>query len=465
MNQKRCITVFFLTMINLATILSIRNWPLTAEYGLASVSYLILAMIFFFIPCAMVSAELATGWPKEGGVFVWVKEALGHRWGFLAVWLLWIENVVWYPTILSFIAASIAYIFNPSLATNPFYLFFMIIGIFWLVTLANLGGMRLSSWISTVGVIAGTIIPGTLIIFLGLIWLSAGHPTELHFSWAAILPDFSTPSRLTFLTAVLLSFFGIEMSAVHAKDVINPQKNYSKAIFYSAFLIIILSVLGTLALAIILPSDKISLVSGSVEALYKFLNQWGLSWMVPFVAGLMALGALAGVSTWTAGPCRGLLAAAEKGDFPPFFHKANKHNMPVNLMATQGVIVTILAILFIFMPSVSSSFLILTILSAQLYIIMYTLLFISGIVLRYKKPDLIRSYRIPGRGNSGMWIVSSLGLVGCIFAFTVGFFSPEQLSIGNTLFFKLFLSVGIVVCCSIPLIIYQMRTDRWLKSN
>lgn len=462
MNQKRYITVFLLTMINLATTFSIRNWPMTAEYGLSSISYLTLAVIFFFIPCAMVSAELATGWPKQGGVFVWVKEALGHRLGFLAVWLLWIENVVWYPTILSFIAASIAYMFAPSLAANPIYLFFMICGLFWLVTLANLGGMKLSSWISTVGVMIGTIIPGALIILLAAAWLSSGHPTQISFTWQEVLPDFSTPSRLTFLAAVLLSFFGIEMSAVHAKDVINPQKNYSKAIFYSAFWIIVLSILGTLAVAIILPSQEISLVSGSIEALYQFLQQWGLGSMTPLVACLMALGALAGVSTWTAGPCRGLLAAAEKGDFPPFFHKTNTHNMPINLMITQAVIVTILAVLFIFMPSVSSSFLLLTILAAQLYLIMYILLFISGIVLRYRQPNVERAYRIPGKGNSGMWVASSLGLIGCFFALAVSFFPPEQLPIGNVLFFELFLIAGIVICCTIPLIIYQLRTDRWL---
>ena len=80
-------------MINVATILSIRNWPVSAEYGLSSVVFLLLALLFFFIPAALVSAELATGWPQAGGVFVWVKEALGPRLGFLAIWLLWIENV------------------------------------------------------------------------------------------------------------------------------------------------------------------------------------------------------------------------------------------------------------------------------------------------------------------------------------------------------------------------------------
>ncbi len=85
------ISVFILTMINIATILSIRNWPISAQYGLSSIVFLTLALLFFFIPAALVSAELATAWPQKGGIFVWVKEALGHRLGFLAVWLLWLD--------------------------------------------------------------------------------------------------------------------------------------------------------------------------------------------------------------------------------------------------------------------------------------------------------------------------------------------------------------------------------------
>ena len=72
--------------------------------------------MFFFIPLALVAAELATGWPRAGGLYVWVKQAFGDRSGFLAVWFEWIENIVWFPTVLSFVAATLAYVIDPSLA-------------------------------------------------------------------------------------------------------------------------------------------------------------------------------------------------------------------------------------------------------------------------------------------------------------------------------------------------------------
>lgn len=457
----RSINVFFLTMISIATILSVRNWPLTAEYGFASIFFLLVSTLLFFIPTALVSAELATGWPEKGGIFAWVKEAFGHKWGFLAVWLLWVENVVWYPTILSFVAASIAFIFQPELVNNKVYTYVMILGIFWASTLANLLGMKTSGWISTVGVILGTLLPGSLIIILGFIWYFSGHPLEIDISWRAFFPDLTNIGELAFLAGVLLGFAGMEMPAVHAKDVKNPQKDYPRAIFLSSLVIIVLSILGTLAVAIVIPQAEINLIAGSVEAISVFLNSYHLSYLVPVVALLVAFGALGGVSTWTAGPCKGLLAAAENGDLPPFCHKVNKHRMPYVMMLLQAVIVSILASVFLFMPTVSSSFWILVALASQLYLVMYMLMFATGIVLRYKRADKERAYRIPGKKNFGMWLVAGAGFIGSLFAMIIGFFPPPQLDTGNVVFFESFLIIGILLFCSIPFFILLCKKPSW----
>src|SRR5258708_18435898 len=123
-------------MINVAAVSSVRNWPTIAEYGFSSIFFFLLAALLFFIPVSMVSAELATGWPGHGGVFLWVKEAFGHRTGFLAIWLQWIQTVVWYPTILSFIASTLAYAINPLLADNKIYTLFLVLAVIWGATFA-----------------------------------------------------------------------------------------------------------------------------------------------------------------------------------------------------------------------------------------------------------------------------------------------------------------------------------------
>lgn len=457
---KRTLKVFTLAMINVAAVCSLKNWPLTAEYGFSSLFFFVLSSLLFFIPVSLVAAELATGWPERGGVFVWVKEALGHKLGFLAIWLQWVENVIYYPTLLSFIGATLAYTFKPSLAHNPLYMVCMILAVFWGVTLVNLRGMKLSGFISSVGAIFGTMLPGIFIIGLGMLWWITGQPLEISLTKESLIPNLSSPYQLSLFAGVLLGFAGMEMSANHAKDVVQPQKNYPKAIFLSACIILFFSVLGTLAIAFVIPQKEISLVSGGIEAIKYFMSAYGLGWTVPLLALLMTVGALGTLSTWVVGPSKGLLAAAQSGEFPPILHRVNKHDMPIGMLIMQSIIVSIVSLVFLLMPDVNSSFWILLVMSSQLYLLMYVLMFITAIVLRYKKPNVKRAYRIPG-GNTGMWIVAGIGLIGAIGAITIGFFPPDQLNTGSLLVYELFLGGGILVLSVIPFVILAFKRPEW----
>ena len=464
MTAKRTLNIFLLAMINVAAICSIKNWPITAEYGLSSLFYFVVSIFCFFIPVSLVSAELATGWPSLGGVYAWVKAAMGHRLGFLAAWLLWIENVVWYPTILSFIAGTIAFCFYPPLVNNTLYLFVTILGTFWIATLINLLGMQASGWISSLSVILGTVIPGGVIIALGALWMTHGNPSHIPFTWEALIPNMSSPKQLALLTGVILSFAGMEMSAVHARDVKNPQRDYPRAILFSALIITILSLLGTLAIAIVIPQKNIHLISGSMEAISLFLKAYHLEWAAPIMALLIAFGAMGGVSTWAAGPSKGLLAAAQDGDLPPFLHKMSKNDMPIAMLIFQGIIVTLLSAVFLFMPNVNSSFWMLVVLTSELYLVMYVLLFVSAIILRYKCPHVQRAYTIPGK-KWGIWIVSGIGILTSLFSAVIGFFPPEQLETSNLPFFHLFLIGGTLLFCAMPFVILLFKKPSWEQAR
>lgn len=459
---RRTLSVFTLAMINVAAIGSVKNWPLTAEYGFSSIFYLVLAAVIFFIPVGLVAAELATGWPKSGGIYAWVKEAFGHRAGFLAIWLLWIENAIWYPTILSFLAATIAYIFDPSLAANKTFTICIILTSFWIATFANLMGMKISAMISSLSVILGTFIPGGLIILLGLIWYFTGKPLEISMTWGSLIPNMGSVQQLVFFTGILLSLSGLEMSAIHARDVKHPQKDYPKAIFLSGALIIGMSILGVLAIASVIPQKQISLVAGSMQAFSYFVDAYGLKWLTPYIALLIALGAFGSLCTWVIGPTKGLLAAARGGDLPPYFRAVNKEGMPRRLLIVQAVFASLFSLVFIFMPTVSSAFWILSAIVSQLYLVMYVFLFAAALKLRYKKPNIQRSYKVPG-GKVGMWMVAGIGILSSIFTFIIGFFPPSQIETGNIFFYVLFLALGVVAACLAPSIILRFQKPSWKK--
>jgi amino acid transporter len=252
----------------------------------------------------------------------------------------------------------------------------------------------------------------------------------------------------------------MEMSAVHARDVDNPQKNYPRAILLSVILILILYVLGVLAIASVIPQKQISLVAGSLQAFSIFVGSYKLEWITPVIAVLLGFGAFGTLSTWIAGPSKGLLAAAQNGDLPPLFRKLNRHGMPVALLITQAIVVTLFSAVFVFMPTVSGAYWILNATLAQLYLIMYILMFAAAIKLRYKHPHIKRTYKIPG-GNVGMWIVGGLGLIGSLSTFLVGFFPPAQFVTGNTFAYVSFLIFSIVIACIAPSVILLFKKPDW----
>lgn len=463
-SKKRALSVFSLMMMNIALIASLRGLPTMAEEGLSIVFFLIFAVIVFLIPVALVSAELATGWPKEGGIYVWVKEALGERWGFVAIWAEWIQNMVFYPTALSATAGILAYGFSPAFAENKLYTLAVIIIAYWGATLINLKGLKLSSLFTNIGTFAGLVIPGAVLIISGVYWVASGQNLAIEITVQNFIPDLNNISTLVFLTGVFLFFAGMEVSAVHAQEVRNPKKDYPKAILLSSLVIVGLFVLGSLTIALIVPQAEISLTAGIMEVFTMIFDKFNLSWIVPVLGILAAIGLIASVIAWIAGPSKGVLIAANHGNLPPFFRKTNKNKMQINILIIQGIVVTCISFVFLFMPSVSSSFWILTALAAQLYLSVYILMFISAVVLKFKKPNIDRPYSVPG-GKAGMIIICGIGMLACIFAIVLGFFPPTQLSTGIFIFYESFLFLGLLLVFIVPIIIYSIRKPSWKKNN
>lgn len=448
-SSKRVLSVFSLVMINVIAVDSLRTLPITAKLGFSLLSYFLLAALAFFLPVALVSAELATAYPKTGGIYIWVREAFGKRVGFITIWLQWIYNVVWYPTILAFIAATLAYLFSPSLANNTTFLLATILGLFWFFTILNCFGMRISSFISSAGAIFGTLIPMIGIIILGIIWLVQGRPIEITANMSSWLPDFSSLGNLSLFSAVLFGLLGIEMSAVHAEEVKNPQRDYPRALLYSTLIIFSTLTLGSLAIVFVVPTKELSVVSGLIDAYSSFFESFHLGWMVPITALCIVLGGLSGVSTWIIGPTKGVMVAARDGCLPHSLSVTNRHGAPTRLLLIQGIIFSILSCTFILVDSLNAAYWILSDLCAQMALLVYVLLFSAAIKLRYKQPDRPSTFKIPG-GKFGIILVAGLGLICSLLTIFIGFVPPTQIPIGNTFFFESFLVGGLLIFVLLP---------------
>lgn len=461
-NKKRVLSVFSLAMINIIAIDSLRNLPTNAANGLAIPLFYLVATLVFLIPSVLITAELATHHPKTGGAYVWVREAFGPRWGFITIWLQWIYNVFWYPTILSFIGANVAYLINPSLVNDKWFMLPMIIGTFTLVTIVNCCGMKLSSLISTISAVVGTIIPMLFIIALGVGWFLTGKPLAVAPTANHFMPHFAHIPNVAFLVVVFFSLMGMEMSAVHAEEVKNPQRDYPRALYYSSLIIVITSILASTAIAIVVPKNSLNIVSGLDQAFTIFFNAFHLKWLLPFVILIIILGGFGGMAAWVVGPPKGLAVAAQDGCAPQLFSRCNKHGVPTAVLIAQAVIVILLCSLFLFIKSFNTSYWILSDLTAQLALIFYIILFAAAIKLRYKQ-GLVKqnpqAFRIPG-GRFGIWFVCGVGMAACCAAIAIGFIPPETIKISNIKNYEIMLVVGIVIFLVLPLIFYKFNTRK-----
>ncbi len=464
------LNIFTLTIMNIVAVVSLRGLPSEAGYGLGAIFYYLFAALVFLIPVALISAELAAAFPEKGGVYRWVGEAFGSRFGFLAIWLQWIQNTIWFPTVLTFSAVSIAYIgVNPSegtasLVNNRIYVAIVCLVLYWGATLINLKGLSASSKISKYGGLIGTIIPVGILILFAIIWLFSGKPLELNTNISTMFPDLSNFDNLVLASSIFLFFAGMELSAVHVTEIENPQKNYPKAIMMASLGAVLIFILGTLAISFVLPSNSINLTQGLLVTFDKYLVAYDLGFLSPVIALMLVIGVLAGVSTWIGGPSKGLLAVGNHGLLPPFFQKVNKNGVQINILIVQGCIVTLLILLFTFMPSVQSVYQVLTQLTSILYLVMYLLLFLSGIVLRVKEPNQPRPFNVPG-GKIGMFILGGIGVLGALLAMGLSFLPPSQIKVGSPTVWYTILIIGFIVFVGAPMIIYNMRKPEWINKN
>ncbi|MDP1574070.1 MAG: amino acid permease [Coxiellaceae bacterium] len=456
-STKKPLSVLSLVAINVIAIDSLRTLPFSAEYGFSAVFYYLMAALVFFLPVALVSAELATAWPETGGVYVWTREAFGKKIGFFTIWLQWFYNIVWYPTIMSLIAVAIAYVVNPALEQNKLYMISIMMIFFWLATGINCLGMRASSLLSNLSAVIGTILPMLFIIVLGGIWLWMGKPIQITFSAKTFFPDLSNIHNLVLLIAILYGLVGMEMSASHARDVNNPQKDYPKAVLYSIFLILITLVLGSLAISLVIPAQKLSVISGLMQAFALFFEKFHMMWFMPILSVLIVLGALGGAAAWMLGPSRGMQVACQDGSLPRALGVVSKNNVPVRMLLMQGGIFTVLCSVFVFMPTVSSGFWALTDVTAILALLVYVMMFPAAIVLRYKYPQRERLFKIPG-GKVGLWLICLLGLFTCIFAVAIGFVPPSQIPVGNVKTYELVIISGVLLGCAAPFLFSWVTT-------
>ena len=439
------VTWLTLAFMTTASVASLRSAPTMAVYGLTAVFLYLIPAIVFLLPQSLVAAELASGW--SGGVFRWVSEGISAKWGLLAVWCQFAMTIFYYPTLLGFVASTLAYVFNPDLATSGVYTGIVIVVVFWTgVFLSARGGTGGIAKLASSGLLVGTLIPGAVLVVLGIVYLLQGNGSAAPMDGDHLVPQWTGIASLVLIVNNFLAYSGMEMNAVHVGSLRNPRSEFPRAMFFAAGLVLLIFILPALAISWVIPAEELSLTAGVMQAFDAFFAYFDLQKLVPIVAIALVCASAGGMLTWLSGPSKGLLLIARReGYLPPFFQEQNENEVAVHILVVQGAVTTVIALLYALVPSVSSAYWILSVMTTQVYLIVYLLMFVAAVNLRRRQPDTERGYTAPA-----LRFMCTVGFLASAAAIVIGFVPPSQFESGSPAVYVGVILAGTVLLGLLP---------------
>lgn len=433
-------------MMNVSMVAGLANDVQQSFYGLASVTYFAIGAICFFIPTALVAAELASGWSNRGGIFRWVGEGLGKGWGLTCLFILWFQTMLNFGMGMPSFTATIMF-YTPNydaavkFAQNPQHELLIMTGwiiLYWVLAYLATKGVKTFSNLAKYGVIIGSLIPLAVMVILAIVWVAQGHTPAIPMTPKDLIPKWNGMSTLALAAGVFFSYTGIDMNAAHIKQLKHPEKDFTKAMFISIILAFLIFVVGTVIIAMIIPEKQINVLY-TLYSVFRILGSTiGMPWLYMVLVWALLCNTIAMVVTNMAGPSFMLGQAGGSGFLPHWLQEKNKHNMPAHLMYTQIAGMTIIAYLVKLIPNVEGFVILLTQTITVLYMIYYILMFTAFLRLRYDQPNRPRSFKVPG-GMVGAWIVAGIGLISSVFAIVLAIYPPAQV-ISQKLVHQLFIS-------------------------
>lgn len=454
--SKATLSWLAMALLTLGSVGDLGAAPATAVLGLASVALYVLPAIVFLLPASLVSAELASGW--RGGVYNWVSEGISPRMGFVAIWCQFAQTTFYYPAVLAYVASTLAYVFAPSLAHSGLYTTVVIIVVFWAAVLVCARGVLATGKLASYGIFIGTLIPGLLLVLLAAIFLVQGHASAAPLNAHHVLPAWNGLTSIVLIVNSFFTYAGVEVNAVHVDELRDAPREFPKATLLAVILILLVFILPTLAISVAVPATHISFTAGVMQAFKSLLDHFGLSVLTPIIAVGLVVASVSGLLDWLTGPSTGLLdIARERGYLPRYFQELNANGVQLRILVAQGIIITLIGLLYAVVPAVSRAYWVFAALATEVYLIMYVLMFVAAINLRRRQPEHQRGYRAPA-----LVTVCVVGTLASATACLIGLLPPSQLGhISTPPYLLALLAATVLVALVPPLVLYKLRRSEW----
>ena len=375
-----------------------------ASVGASSVSWWIILGVLFFIPFAMICAEMGCAYPEQGGIYAWIRDAFGGRWASRATWCYWVNTAVWIPAIYILFAGVFKQMFFPEL--DMAWQIGIGIGLTWVAVAVNVVTLDVGKWVPNIGAILKVAIFVAIIIGAAIHVQDAGMANPLNFD--TLKPDWSGSAQ--YIPAIIYGMLGFELVSAGSDEMKDPARDVPRAIFISGVIIITLYILGTMAVLAAIPAGDINLVEGLVDTLTLFFGESTMGTVLVTALGLGALFSFfSNGVTWALGCNRAAAEAAMEGELPKIFALEDKQRgTPVGSAVLMGLVSTLCLVLYGFMSGSNEDlFWSLFAFSAVIFLLPYQGMMLAFLKMRRVDADHPRPYKVPG-GNGTAGLAASL---------------------------------------------------------
>ncbi|MFT5519757.1 MAG: amino acid transporter [Enterobacterales bacterium] len=382
-----------IVLFTVSAILLLDTLAAAASVGASSIFWWIFLGIIFFIPFALICAEMGCAYPEQGGIYAWIRDAYGGRWASRVTWAYWVNTAVWIPAIYILFAGIFKQLFYPELSLIGQISIAIVLT--WFSVAVNVVTLDIGKWVPNIGAILKVIV--FLAVIIGAISYTQEHGMANELTFETMKPNWS--SGLQYIPAIIYGMLGFELASSGSDEMNNPAKDVPKAIFKSGLIIIVLYTLGTIAILAAIPAGKINLVEGLMDTLYLFFGQTEAGRIFALILGIATLYTFfSNGVTWALGCNRSAAEAAQEGELPAFFAiETKKQGTPIGAAVSLGSVATIVLVLYGFMAGSNEDlFWSLFAFSAVIFLLPYLAMFLAFIKMRITDADHPRPFAVPG---------------------------------------------------------------------
>jgi len=381
-----------MVLFTVSAILLLDTLAAGASVGASSVFWWLFLGVIFFIPFALICAEMGCAYPEQGGIYAWIRDAFGGRWASRATWAYWVNTAVWIPAIYILFAGIFKQLFFPELSL--YSQIAIAIGLTWIAVFMNIITLDVGKWIPNIGAILKIVV--FLAIIVGAIFYTQDHGMANELSLKTLMPSWG--SGLQYIPVIIYGMLGFELVSSGSEEMENPARDVPRSIFISGLIIIVLYTLATIAILAAIPSAEINLVEGLVDTLYLFFGNSELGRFFALALGVATLYTFfSNGVTWALGCNRSAAEAAIEGELPHFFAKESKRGTPIGAALAMGFVATLVLVLYGFMAGSNEDlFWSLFAFSAVIFLLPYLGMFLAFVKMRVVDADHERPFAVPG---------------------------------------------------------------------